>query len=84
MIYKNKYFATIEPELFNSLEQTIKNHDYHYDKSDSNRIMMDKAVFLIDYIRYQKSIRKDDILTNGFIRIPSKLLNVFLKKELIK
>lgn len=83
MRFKNT-FITLEQELFNHLEQTICKHNLHYAEDDDNKIMMDKAVFMIDYILHQKSLRKDDVTAKGFIRIPSKYLNIFLQKELRK
>lgn len=83
-INKKKYFITIETKLFNDLEQTVNKHNLHYSKDDNNIIKMDKAVFLLDYINFQKSYRKDDITENGFIRIPSKFINIYLQKELKK
>ncbi len=73
----------IEQELFDHLEQTIYKHNLHYAEDDDNKIMVDKAVFLIDYIRYQKCYRKDKVV-NGYIRLHSKFLNVYLQKELKK
>ena len=84
MIFKKKYFITIETKLFNDLEQTVTKHNLHYSKDDNNIIKMDKAVFLLDYINFQKSYRKDDITENGYIRIPSKFINIYLQKELKK
>ena len=87
MIYninKKKYFISIETKLFNDLEQTVNKHNLHYSKYDNNIIKMDKAVFLLDYINFQKSYRKDDITENGYIRIPSEILNIYLQKELKK
>lgn len=84
MIFKKKYFITIETKLFNDLEQTVNKHNLHYSGDDINKIMMDKAVFLLDYINFQKSYRKDDITENGFIRIPAEFLNDYLQKELKK
>jgi hypothetical protein len=87
MIYninKKKYFISIETKLFNDLEQTVNKHNLHYSKDDNNIIKMDKAVFLLDYINFQKSYRKDDITENGYIKIPSKILNIYLRKELKK
>ena len=84
MIFKKKYFITIETKLFNDLEQTVTKHNLHYSKDDNNIIKMDKAVFLLDYINFQKSYRKDDITENDYIRIPSKFLNIYLQKELKK
>lgn len=71
-------------ELFNALETAITRHNKHYTPDDDNKIMMDKAVFLLDQISYQKSIRKDDVCPNGYIRIPSLFLNTYLQKELKK
>lgn len=87
MIYnrnKKQYFIAIQKELFNDLEQTVTKHNLHFPKDDSNIIKMDKAVFLLDYINYQKSHRKDDITENGYIRIPSEILNIYLQKDLKK
>lgn len=83
MRYKNTYI-TIEKSLFEDLESSINKHNLHYAKDDSNKIMMDKAVFFIDYIRYQRSFRKDEVTSGGYIRIPSKFLNIYLQKELRK
>jgi hypothetical protein len=82
MRYKNT-FITLEQELFSHLEQSICKHNLHYAEDDDNKIMMDKAVFLIDYIRNQKCYRKDH-LVNGYIRLHSKFLNAYLGKELKK
>jgi len=87
MIYninKKKYFISIETKLFNDLEQTVTKHNLNYSKNDNNIIKMDKAVFLIDFINYQKNIRKDHITANGYIRIFSRILNDYLQKELKK
>ena len=77
-------FITLETALFNDLEITVGNYNLHFAEDDDNKIMMDKAVFLIDQIRYQKSIRIGDVTDRGYIRIPSKFLNVYLQKELNK
>ena len=74
----------IDKELFIHLESTVVSHNLHYAPGDKNKIMMDKAVFLVDYICYQKNIRKDDVTEKGHIRIPSKILNIYLQKELNK
>jgi hypothetical protein len=87
MVYnqnKKQYFIAIQKDLFNNLEQTVTKHNLHYYDDEINKIKMDKAVFLLDFINYQKSYRKDDIIENGFIRIPSDILNVYLQKELKK
>tara|TARA_R110000744_G_scaffold114988_1_gene215062 strand:- start:18081 stop:19592 length:1512 start_codon:yes stop_codon:yes gene_type:complete len=83
MRYKNTYI-TLESSLFRDLESNINKFNLHFSKNDRNKVMMDKAVFMIDFIRHQKIIRKDDITTNGYIRIPSKFLNIYLQKELRK
>ena len=83
MLYKG-YFMTIERTLFNRLEQRILNYNLHFGVEDDGKMMIDKAVFLIDQILYQMSIRKNDITKDGFIRIPSKILNAYLRKELNK
>lgn len=83
MKYKNTYI-TLETSLFKNLEENINRFNGHFSEDDDSKIMMDKAVFMIDYIRYQKSIRKDEISSGGFIRIPSEFLNIYLQKELKK
>jgi len=82
MKYKNT-FITIEQELFDRLEQTTDKHHLHLGTDDENKIKMDKAVFLIDHIRYQQLIRKDK-LVNGYVRLHSEYLNIYLKKDLKK
>ena len=83
MKYKNIYI-TLRQDLFDELEEkVIKNNKYYYTE-DAKKIMMDKAVFLIDHIGFQKSLRKDDVGKYGYIRIPSKVLNIFMQKELKK
>lgn len=83
MRYKNTYI-TLEASLFKHLENNINRFNCHFSENDNNKVMMDKAVFMIDYIRHQKSIRKDEISTGGYIRVPSKFLNIYLQKELRK
>jgi hypothetical protein len=82
MKFKN-IFITLEQELFDNLEQTIIKHNLHFAQNDNNKIMMDKAVFLIDYIRHQICLRKDKV-TFGYINLHSKFLNKYLEKELHK
>jgi hypothetical protein len=87
MIYnqnKKQFFMIIQNELFNDLEQTVEEHNLHLTEDDEDIIRMDKAVFLLDYINYQKSYRLDDVTENGYIRIHSKFLNLYLQKELKK
>lgn len=62
----------------------MESYNYHLGQEDDSIIMIDKAVFLVDQILYQKSIRKNDITNGGYIRIPSKILNIYLQKELKK
>ncbi len=82
MVYRN-YLITINSNLFNALESVVEKHNKHLDKTDKNRISMDKAVFLIHYIDYKKSqVRENSQST--FVRISSQTLNSFLKKELKK
>ncbi len=83
MIYK-KYFISIDRALFKCLEEKVEVYNRHLNEEDGSKIMMDKTVFLIDQILYQKSIRKNDITNGGYIRIPSKILNSYLQKELKK
>ena len=82
MRFKNTLIY-IEQELFSHLEQTVNTYNLHYSEDDENKIMMDKCVFLIDYIRYQKCYQKDKVV-NGYIRLHSKFLNKYLNKELYK
>ncbi|WP_405411711.1 hypothetical protein [Maribacter sp. Asnod1-A12] len=83
MRYKNTYI-TLEASLFKHLENNINRFNCHFSENDNNKVMIDKAVFMIDYIRHQKSIRKDDITPGGYIRVPSKFLNIYLQKDLRK
>lgn len=82
MIYRN-YYITINSNLFNVLELIVEKHNKHLDRTDKNRISMDMAVFFIHYIDYKKSLVRESS-QNAFVRIPSKTLNLFLRKELKK
>ncbi|WP_299135483.1 hypothetical protein [uncultured Tenacibaculum sp.] len=82
MVYRN-YYLTINNKLFNALESVVEKHNKHLDKTDKNRISMDKAVFLIHYIDYKKSQVRENS-QSSFVRISSQTLNLFLKKELKK
>ena len=82
MKFKN-IFITIEQELFNDLEQATCKHNLHLSEDDNNKISMDKAVFLIDYIRHQKCFKKDKVIKD-YIRLNSKHLNMYLDKDLKK
>jgi hypothetical protein len=87
MIYKKnkkQYFIAIQKDLFHDLEQTVVKHNLYCDEDDVSKIRMDKAVFLLDYINYQNCYRKGEVTKEGFIRIPSEILNVYLQKELKK
>ena len=82
MRYQNTYIR-IEQNLFDSLEMTVEVHNKHYAPEDENKICMDKAVFLINYIILKKFQNKDN-LVNGYVRLYSKFLNDYLKDELKK
>ena len=82
MKFKN-IFITLEQKLFDNLEQAIEKHNLHLNQDDNSKISMDKAVFLIDHICYQKANQKDKLI-NGYVRLYSEYLNIYLKKELKK
>lgn len=82
MRYKNT-FIRLEQELFNRLEDSVNEYNKHYAPTDKNKISMDKAVFLIYYIRLKK-FQNQDKLINGYVRLHSEILNNYLNDELKK
>lgn len=82
MRYQNTYIR-IEQDLFDNLEESANAHNKHYDAEDENKINMDKAVFLLNYISLKRFQNKDN-LVNGYVRLYSKFLNDYLKDELKK
>ncbi len=82
MKYHN-FYIFLEKNLFLYLEKTVEEYNKYFGVGDSTKIAIDKAVFFTYYILNQASYRRKE-LVEGYVRIPSSILNKYLKKELHK